>query len=301
MSPPRSAAKRRVDKATKSLTGTKCLIENTDGHNQVQYVHCLPPTTNSSILDFLEYHWNLDRGTLNVDSRENVIRLSPKFQYLFENKLMFLLPEPHIINLYYEAATARLTPAQRRASFPERTYQYRLIAHPYMKRVPIHRQRDSSIENDDSALVFTDFAFHSYPYDRFPVIVSHVHPRYVIYNAGQKISRNCRTYLEEFPSLALDILGVKDTYEAWTSAPKYNDPFLETKMAPQDVDIDSDSNATRKRRARTKPQKQNPQTANRPSKRTTKDQPRGTKHYNWNITGSSHPPVKSDKMRGSEV
>lgn len=135
-----------------------------------------------------------------------------------------------------------------------------------MKRVPIHCQRNNP-DDDGSALKATDFTFYAYPYENFPVIISHVHPRYVIYNAGQKISRNCRTYLEEYPSLALDILGVKDTYEAWTSAPKYNDPFFETAVAPQDVDIDSDSNATKKRRARGKAQKQNVQTAGRQSKR----------------------------------
>lgn len=144
-----------------------------------------------------------------------------------------------------------------------------------MKRVPIHRQRKTT-SNDDAPLTAMDFTFYAYPYDRLPLIVSHVHPRYVIHNAGQKISRNCRTYLEEYPSLALDILGVKDTYEAWTSAPKYNDPFFSTALAPQDVDIESDSNATRKRRAKAKPQKPNGpgQTGGRHSKRT-KEQHRG--------------------------
>lgn len=54
MPPPRSATKRRVDKATKALTGTRCLVENTDEPNQVQFVHCIPPTTNPSVVSCVQ-------------------------------------------------------------------------------------------------------------------------------------------------------------------------------------------------------------------------------------------------------
>jgi len=89
------AAKRRVDRAACShpeLSGKRCLIENTDDSNDVEYVHCLPRQTKESLvsflyfglrwlsimsswlqLDSLEFAWNMPRFTLNVDSRYNVI------------------------------------------------------------------------------------------------------------------------------------------------------------------------------------------------------------------------------------
>jgi len=42
-----AAAKRRVDRATSNLAGTRCLIENTDESNAVEYAHCLPRSTKS--------------------------------------------------------------------------------------------------------------------------------------------------------------------------------------------------------------------------------------------------------------
>ena len=40
-----AAAKRRVDRATENLSGKRCLIENTDESNAVEYAHCLPRST----------------------------------------------------------------------------------------------------------------------------------------------------------------------------------------------------------------------------------------------------------------
>jgi hypothetical protein len=39
------AAKRRVDHATENLTAKRCLIENTNESNHVDYSHCLPRST----------------------------------------------------------------------------------------------------------------------------------------------------------------------------------------------------------------------------------------------------------------
>jgi len=47
------AAERRVDRATCSnseLIGKRCLIENTDESNIVEYVHCLPRSTKGALV-----------------------------------------------------------------------------------------------------------------------------------------------------------------------------------------------------------------------------------------------------------
>ena len=97
-----AAAKRRVDRTTENLSGKRCLIENTDESNAVEYAHCLPRSTKHGLvslacldltrsgvinllfqLDSLEFAWNLPRFTLNVDTRANVIRRTSLPQYTF--------------------------------------------------------------------------------------------------------------------------------------------------------------------------------------------------------------------------
>ena len=47
------AAKTRVDDATKNLTDKRCLIEDTDESNHVEYAHCLPRSTNGPMASSL--------------------------------------------------------------------------------------------------------------------------------------------------------------------------------------------------------------------------------------------------------
>lgn len=113
------AAQRRVDRATCSnpeLIGKRCLIENTDESNIVEYVHCLPRSTKGPLvslpyfslmtgnnlwlqLDSLEFAWNMPRFTLNVDSRYNIIRrrLSPNSCYSLYRHLPSQFKFPKVI------------------------------------------------------------------------------------------------------------------------------------------------------------------------------------------------------------
>jgi len=63
-------------------------------------------------------------------------------------------------------------------------YKSTVVAHPNMLHVPIHRQ--NSLSNDEDQLPL-DFTLYPRSYDYFLVIVSHVHPRFVICNTGMKL------------------------------------------------------------------------------------------------------------------
>jgi hypothetical protein len=59
------ATKRRVKKATAGLTGNRCLIENTDEANAVDYVHCLARDESTDLVSIvvswliaLPFQWN---------------------------------------------------------------------------------------------------------------------------------------------------------------------------------------------------------------------------------------------------
>ncbi|EDR02510.1 uncharacterized protein LACBIDRAFT_332305 [Laccaria bicolor S238N-H82] len=54
----------------------------------------------------------------------------------------------------------------------------------HMRQVAIHRRVDDMEISSASA-----FKTYVYPYEDFPTIVSHVHPRFVIFNTGQKLDK----------------------------------------------------------------------------------------------------------------
>jgi len=171
------AAKKRVDKATVK----RCLIENTAESNHVDYVHCLPRSTEGPLLDKLEFAWGMERFTLNVDTRYNILRLSPKFHTAFDENKWLLLPETQIIGAYYDARNTRTLP-----KIDAEHYKYTLIVHEDMWGIPIHRQKDPP-PGPSVPLLAEDFTYYPYPYHGFPTIESHVHPRFIICNSGSKL------------------------------------------------------------------------------------------------------------------
>ncbi|GLB35617.1 hypothetical protein LshimejAT787_0211820 [Lyophyllum shimeji] len=222
-------AKRRVDKITcgkSALSGTRCVIENTDESNAVEYAHLLPRSASDDMLDRLEYAWNLKHGSLNVNTRFNILRLSVKFHKLFDMKQWWmLLPTNYYIDKYYSVKD------EGRTEFPppERSgivYKYTLIAHPEMRMIPIHRQANppaiaNPINNQPPPQpplpAKDDFTFFVHPYDDFPVIASHVLPRFALYDAGRKICGNLAVgYRKQHPALRQQLDKVEKIYEAWT-------------------------------------------------------------------------------------
>ncbi|KAF8880889.1 hypothetical protein BD779DRAFT_1547665 [Infundibulicybe gibba] len=216
------SAKNRVQMATKDLSGGNCLIENVEDSIAVQYAHCLARATPGKTIDCLEFSWNMAYRSLNVDTRENIFKLSATLHILFDSGAWMLLPEECIINQYYTAARAKGEPEARRAAFPVtlpgKKYTYKLLGELSMRRVPIHRQKSfTSLQNDQVSE--RDFTFLDFPYDKRRFI-SHIHPRFVICNAGQKlIDRGLdyftalqETYLQD-ADLIRKVLAI---YNAWT-------------------------------------------------------------------------------------
>ena len=105
-----------------------------------------------------------------------------------------------------------------------------------MTNVPIHVQRNKPsvpedrgtandvIGNEESPSDNIDFnledAFtaHTFPFHQFPEIRSHVHPRFVICNAGAKLAEGFRIYdfSEGRAYLVEDLNKVSEIYKAWT-------------------------------------------------------------------------------------
>ena len=83
---------------------------------------------------------------------------------------------------------------------------------------------------------------HFYPFNTLPLLESHVHPKFVIYNAGTKLaglSQECYAKLiEDFPSLA----SVCTLHNAWMQLPKQEEldnPSFKV-LKPNDDNNDDD-------------------------------------------------------------
>ena len=57
---------------------------------------------------------------------------------------------------------------------------------------------------------------YSYPFSDFPTIVSHVHPRFVIYHAGRSLVGRQYTFLDARPDLLSAVERIISIYKSWT-------------------------------------------------------------------------------------
>ncbi|KIJ97491.1 hypothetical protein K443DRAFT_681518 [Laccaria amethystina LaAM-08-1] len=174
--------KKKVDRARGNITQRRCLIDNIWNAHVVDYAHVYEADgKKDGLISKLERSWNVKSGTLNSNTRRNIFRLSAKLHRLFDEEKWLLLPETKIVDQYYEhyreAGYADEFPVIKDLSF-----NYTLVAHPDMRQVAIHRRVEGVDINTPGA-----FKTFIYPFDTFPVIVSHVHPCFVICNSGQKL------------------------------------------------------------------------------------------------------------------
>ncbi|KAF9037514.1 hypothetical protein BJ165DRAFT_1597274 [Panaeolus papilionaceus] len=130
----------------------------------------------------IEWSWNMQIGTLNLDTRENIIFLSNDLKDWFERGHCFLVPEQRIVNLYLKKrhwggveARSRFPPIQ------EPSYNYTFAALSSMSDVVIKRYDG------------TQMTEHKFPFTTLPRIVSHMHPKFAMLHCGQ----TCRDLLRD--------------------------------------------------------------------------------------------------------
>ncbi|KIM36087.1 hypothetical protein M413DRAFT_31988 [Hebeloma cylindrosporum] len=216
-------AKRRVDLATPSLIRKRCLVTQLDELNGLEYAYCLPRSASDTLLDRLEYYWNQKWNTLNVDTRFNIFCLSATFHRLFLEKNRWLLvPEPHIVEEYY------ISLLLDRFYFPEikkDSFKYTLFSTNLMATVPIHRQTLPIAETDSqmgsptppTPLGADAFTLHTHPYTTLGHLQSHIHPTFVIFNAGMKLAQMDKATLCEFlPNDRVLLCKIIKIYTKWT-------------------------------------------------------------------------------------
>ncbi|KAH6890704.1 hypothetical protein BKA70DRAFT_1572342 [Coprinopsis sp. MPI-PUGE-AT-0042] len=208
----------------------RCLIENYPKERAIQLTHVLPRSLvkDGDIMSMLEWRWNLRRGTLNLDTRENICFLGASMKLLYQNGKWGLLPEDHIIERYHEKKSAGfLLPRDEFPVITGETFSYTLVPLNDMDNVALTRQS----KHPASA---GGFETHLYPYPDFPRIVSHIHPRFAIMGFAHNVeaipSAALRSLCQAFP-IVKKLLAVSSAWkrmlppeEVLMADPTYMDP-----------------------------------------------------------------------------
>ncbi|KAF9037579.1 hypothetical protein BJ165DRAFT_1597304 [Panaeolus papilionaceus] len=193
----------------------RCLIENCSTNQAIHVAHVFDRevTAIPRFLESLEWNWNMIRETLNLDTRSNIFFLGASMHQLYQEMKWILLPEKDVVLRFFHEDRFPL----KRPEFPEveaspESEVFRYIFVPVRDMEDICITRQSMDENDKRLII------HKYPFDNFPIITSHIHPKYAILQAGKAIRRGLgwqdkKSLISRYPWLE----KAERLYLTWTS------------------------------------------------------------------------------------
>ncbi|PPQ72837.1 hypothetical protein CVT24_012883 [Panaeolus cyanescens] len=253
----------------------RCLIQNSSKSGAIVTGHVFDgdlASAKPSLIDSLEWMWRMKRGTMNLDTRRNIFFVDATMYSLYRSKNWVLLPRKEdVLSFYDEWIMAR----QREtfADLEADTYIYTFLPLQNMDDIYITRQ-----ENDGSV------AIHEFPFEDFPVIKSHIHPRFAILHLGETISRDltpdARAQLfDQYPYLR----DVQHLFRVWTmSIPvgAMNEPTYvlqqryhesEGSCSPSPSEMDDNESSTPLRRTIPMPKRNRYRPSSSPSQSTSSE------------------------------
>ncbi|KAF8557059.1 hypothetical protein OG21DRAFT_1494986 [Imleria badia] len=200
----------------------RCLITNVPSPATVQLCHLVAQATKKSTLSKLEHVWGIKTGQFNLHTRYNVLRLRSDWHTLFDRGQWMLVPEVRIIE---ELKKIYLTDECPTSDLRERFENEKGPFNYYVVPAPSLRDAICRFANVDSY----EHKTYAPPFSELGPLKSHIHPHYVIFNTGQKISNvkynvlvvQMSGFLSQMLSitvedarLALD--SMEDLYTKWT-------------------------------------------------------------------------------------
>ncbi|KAF9037547.1 hypothetical protein BJ165DRAFT_1501774 [Panaeolus papilionaceus] len=201
-----NAAIRRAQAADPN--SQRCLIENCSEQRAVRLVHVFRRDAPIYMIEGMEWCWNMAKETLNLDTRQNIFFVGASMHQLYRDKQWALLPDEDMVFRYLNQRKLR---PLKRYEFPQiegDSFQYRFLPLNDMEDVVITRQTTTKNNHE--------VAIHHYPFDDFPVITTHVHPKYAILHLGQlfygRLTCNKKVLIAKYPWLH----QIVQLYQKWT-------------------------------------------------------------------------------------
>ncbi|KAF8309067.1 uncharacterized protein EI90DRAFT_3141089 [Cantharellus anzutake] len=179
-------------------------IDTTPSHRHAQKLSVHWPrrsvnwTLKSWQLTPLEWHWNLKYGTLNVNTRYNMVPMGAALHAMFDR---LLHPGPR------NRGSKKYTDALEKEVF-----KYTLVPiDDTMEHITLFVQHNAR----ESHAVTSDFTIHATPFDNLPKFTSHVRPHFMILHGAKAVL----TFAGPALRSALEdqrVSDMVDLYRAWT-------------------------------------------------------------------------------------
>jgi len=166
----------------------RCLLESCPRSQGVNYVHCIPRKLGNvdshanSVIDRLEWWWGMQRYTLNLDTRYNIMCLSSDFHGSFLQGRWLLVPGMDIIDRYYDNVDLDNPLFTRKAfpTIPNGIFDYKMVpVGDDLRDVAVPRREILETSSEDPQYLeypkVSDFKIHLYPFDKIKM-QAHLHP-----------------------------------------------------------------------------------------------------------------------------
>ncbi|KAH0581160.1 hypothetical protein H2248_012286 [Termitomyces sp. 'cryptogamus'] len=149
-----------------------CVVSHSTEH--VRAIYLLPQLTNHHTLSRLEYALGLPWGSINVNSKLNILTLSDELCDSFTNGSWILLPQREILELLRENPEKPVLDLLNKP-----TYDYTLLSIDNKSSIRryVNVERTATVEE------------YHHPISTFPTITSSVHPVFVIWNVAHQLRR----------------------------------------------------------------------------------------------------------------
>ncbi|KAL0960389.1 hypothetical protein HGRIS_005430 [Hohenbuehelia grisea] len=193
------------DKALSTSSRQKLRICAITGYthemDDVQFSHVTPRATGNAILTKLEWVWNMQLGTLNLDTRKNVHTIidsiHKRFDHMNPFSCLWLPWDVEILRQFehnWKLSTTRLDPNSLYGR--QKKFAYRFIASPEMKNFLGFQTYKGPLTDVKKGVVEQ----HLYPFTEVPPLTLTIFPHFVVYDTGRKLETLVR---DQEPSISL--------------------------------------------------------------------------------------------------
>ncbi|CUA71358.1 hypothetical protein RSOLAG22IIIB_04573 [Rhizoctonia solani] len=156
--------------------GECCLTTRAEG--QLECTHLIACSTDAEIQQALEAAWGIEAEEFDFHAVQNIFWSRVDMRIAFDTYRWLLLPTEKDLQAAIDFSNRRAsqdTPSHFDTVYSNKTWKYHFLSLDY-KSVII---RYSDYPNS--------FTIHESPYADLGPVESHLHPFYVIYNAGEKV------------------------------------------------------------------------------------------------------------------
>ncbi|KAF7424617.1 hypothetical protein PC9H_009925 [Pleurotus ostreatus] len=200
----------------------RCLLQNLGPESGIQYAHVVPRALaqDDELMNKLEWYWGMARRTIDLDTCYNMFPCGAQFHISHDALRWGLLPSDDIVAQYHDSLTRVHSEfyAERTnfPNIPDGNFSYRFLPLRDMELVPIIRLR---MPTPGNSLGPSDTVTHYFPFDTMPILTSHIHPKFAIFELGRQIAAFPMDVKIKLINTTPILCSILDIFRAWSESP----------------------------------------------------------------------------------